>query len=234
MDQPTLRMQPPLLQSAVYAAEGASKRGYDAAVRHSARVRFLKWAIPIGAVLAVSLVMIIGIFDPFGRLRGLTLGPISLSGTKITMNAPKLRGYRAGSRPYEMTAASASQDARKPNLVELNEITGQVTLENSGLAHIEATTGVYDSQSEKLELAGRVNVRTDTGYNAHLTTASVDFKGGKVSSSEPVRVDINGGSIKANKLDIDDNGKHIVFEGRVQAIIESDKARGTPVAPTQD
>ena len=234
MDQPTLRMKPAAGASPGAALRGSSRGGYAAAVRHSARVRFFKKAIPIGAASAVILVLIIGIFDPFGRLRGLTLGPVSLSGTKITMDAPKLRGYRAGSRPYEMTAASASQDARKPNLVELNEIVGKVTLENNGQAHIEATTGVYDSQTELLELAGRVNVRTDTGYSAHLTAASVDFKGGKVSSAEPVRVDIDGGSIKADKLDIDDNGKHIVFQGRVQAIMESDKARSNPPAPKND
>ncbi|MBS7696716.1 MULTISPECIES: LPS export ABC transporter periplasmic protein LptC [unclassified Chelatococcus] len=230
MDQPTLKMRQPLGAQSSSNAKRSQRGGYAAAVRHSARVRFFKKAIPVGAAVAVILVLIIGIFDPFGRLRGLTLGPVSLSGTKITMAAPKLRGYRAGSRPYEMTAASASQDARKPNIVELNDITGKVTLENNGQAHIEATTGVYDSQTELLELAGRVNVRTDTGYSAHLTTASVDFKGGKVSSAEPVRVDIDGGSIKADKLDIDDNGKHIVFQGRVRAIMESDKARSTPPA----
>jgi len=226
MDQTTLRMTPAMDAS---PAADAAARAYRAAVRHSARVRFLKKAIPIGSAVAIAIVVFIGIFDPFGRLGGLTLGPVSLSGTKITMAAPKLRGYRAGSRPYEMTAESASQDARKPNLVELNEIRGQVTLENDGRAHIEATTGVYDSQSEKLELAGRVNVRTDTGYNAHLTTASVDFKAGKVTSTEPVTVDIGNGSIKADRLDIDDNGKHIVFEGRVRAIMDAEQAKAGPV-----
>jgi lipopolysaccharide export system protein LptC len=226
MDWTTLRMNPAL--DASPAAE-PGVRAYRAALRHSARVRFLKKAIPIGSAAAIIIVVFIGIFDPFGRLSGLTLGPVSLSGTKITMAAPKLRGYRAGSRPYEMTAESASQDARKPNLVELNEIRGRVTLENDGLAHIEATTGVYDTQSEKLELAGRVNVRTDNGYDAHLTTASVDFKGGKVTSTEPVTVDIGNGSIKADRLDIDDNGKHIVFEGRVRAIMDAEQAKAGPV-----
>jgi lipopolysaccharide export system protein LptC len=228
MDQTTLRMNPAM---DAMPAETPAERAYRAAVRHSMRVRFLKKAIPIGSAIAIAVVVFVGLFDPFGRLGGLTLGPVSLSGTKITMDAPKLRGYRAGSRPYEMTAASASQDALKPNLVELNEIRGQVTLENNALAHIEATTGVYNSQTEKLELAGRVNVRTDTGYNAHLTTASVDFKGGKVSSTEPVTVDIGNGSIKADRLDIDDNGKRIVFEGRVRAIMDAEQAKAGPVKP---
>ena len=42
-------------------------------------------------------------------------GPLSLSGTKITMENPRLTGYRERDlRPYEVTAIAAMQDMRKP------------------------------------------------------------------------------------------------------------------------
>ena len=60
-------------------------RAYAQAQRHSARVRLFRRAIPIGAALAIGVVLVIAMFDPFGRIGGLSLGPLSLSGTKITM-----------------------------------------------------------------------------------------------------------------------------------------------------
>src|SRR6266487_2769954 len=83
------------------------RRIYAAAVRHSRWVRFLKLAIPLGATLAIGSIVFIGLFDPFRRLEGLTLGPISLSGTKITMEAPKVTGFRKDARPYEVNATAA-------------------------------------------------------------------------------------------------------------------------------
>lgn len=196
---------------------------YTAAVRHSARVRRLKRLIPLAALASIVVVTLFSIMAPLQSIGGLTLGPVSLSGTKITMDAPKLSGYREGTQPYEVTAASASQDVKNPSIVELNEITGHVQLNGGGRAQITAQTGIYDSQSEFMKLKGNVRVQTDSGYDAQLSSASVDFKGGRVTSEEPVVVKITEGTISANRLDISDNGKHIVFEGKVHTVLDGKK-----------
>ncbi|MDJ1158781.1 LPS export ABC transporter periplasmic protein LptC [Chelatococcus sp. SYSU_G07232] len=193
---------------------------YAAARRHSARVRFLKRAIPIGAVVAIVAVLVVGLFDPFGRLQGVTLGPVSLSGTKVTMEQPRLSGFRKDAQPYEVTAVSASQDVRKPTIVELKELKARVALDQKGFAHLQAATGVYDTQKEQLELQRNVLVRTDSGYDARLQSASVDFKAGTVVSNEPVRVEIKGGTIEAESLQVSDNGKRIAFIGRVRTVFD--------------
>lgn len=198
---------------------GVSPEAYRDALRHSARVRTLKRVIPLTALAAVVVVTLIGVLDPLRGIGDLELGPVSLSGSKITMDAPKLSGFRDGTQPYEVTAASASQDVKNPALVELNQISGHVQLDGGGKARINAATGLYDSQSEHLKLSGDVRVRTDSGYDVRLSSASVDFKGGRVVSEEPVTVTISDGTISADRLDISDNGKHIVFEGRVRTVL---------------
>lgn len=199
---------------------GVSPAAYRAAMRHSARVRALKRLIPLAALVAVVVVAGIAFLKPLSSIGGLSLGPVSLSGSKITMDAPRLTGFRDGTQPYEVTAASASQDVRNPSIVELNDISGHVQLDGGGKANINAATGLYDSQSEHLKLTGDVRVRTDNGYDAKLSSASVDFKGGRVVSEEPVVVTISQGTISADRLDISDNGKHIVFEGRVRTVLD--------------
>lgn len=212
---------------------------YAAARRHSSRVRLLKWVIPVGAAVAVVGVLIIGIFDPFGRLRGLTLGPVSLSGTKVTMEQPKLTGFRKDAQPYEVTAVSAAQDVRKPTIIELKELRAKINLDKNGIARLEAANGFYDTQKEQLELQRDVRVRTDNGYDARLKSAFVDFKAGTVVSREPVQVDVNSGTVEADAMEVGDNGKHITFIGNVRTVFDSTQfgARGAaaskpkPAAP---
>src|SRR5689334_12303805 len=85
-------------------------RAYAQARRHSVRVRILRKVIPLGTAVAIGIVLVITFGDPLGRVAGLTLGPISVSGTKITMENPRLSGFRKDARPYEVTAVAALQD----------------------------------------------------------------------------------------------------------------------------
>lgn len=206
-------------------------KAYAAALRHSARVRFLRRAIPIGTGLSILAVMIVGIFDPFRSIGAVSVGPISLSGSKITMENPRLTGFRAkDAQPYEVTADAASQDIRKPNQVELHGLRARINMENNGFVRLEATSGLYDTQKEQMELRQSVRILTDSGHDARLSSAFVDFKGGTVTSREPVTVTFKGGSIESQRLDVTDNGKKLTFEGRVRAIFETDQV-AQPGAP---
>ncbi|MBB3809306.1 LPS export ABC transporter periplasmic protein LptC [Pseudochelatococcus contaminans] len=214
------RVAPQRRQPVDLPIAGVSPAAYRAALRHSARVRTMKRLIPIAALGAIVIVTAIGVLKPLSSIGGLSLGPVSLSGSKITMEAPKLSGFRDGTQPYELTASSASQDVKNPAIVELDGISGHLELSDGGQARISAATGVYDSQVEHLTLNGDVRVRTDSGYDVKLSSAAVDFKGGRVTSEEPVEVTISEGTISADRLDISDNGKHIVFEGRVRTVLD--------------
>lgn len=201
-------------------ASGARSRVYSQARRHSARVRFLKRAIPLGAIVAVGLIAVT-FFDPFGRLKGLKLGPFSLSGTKIAMESPRMTGYRKDSRGYEVTADNAYQDIRKPTVIELERMKARLaTDDNGGTATLDAATGIFDTQNEQLELHRDIHVVTNDGQEAFLISASIDFKAGTVVSNEPVRVKMTSGTVEADSLKITENGKTIVFIGRVHALFD--------------
>lgn len=217
--------QGPELAPAGRPREGAARaprsRAYAQARRHSRWVRWLKRAIPLGAVVGIGLVLAAAFLNPFGHLGGLTLGPLSLSGTKVTMENPKLTGFRKDTRPYEVTATAAMQDVRKPNVIELKDLKARVTMDDKGsLAWLEAAFGLFDTQKEQLELKQDVHVKTDGGQDAKLTSASIDFKAGTVVSREPVIVTFPGGTIEADALDVSDNGKVMVFDGRVRTLFE--------------
>lgn len=192
-------------------------RRYRAALRHTAWVRFLRRAIPIGSGLTVVAILVLSIWQPFRVLpEGVSIANVSLNGSKITMELPRLTGFKKDNRPYEVTAQWAAQDVKKPNIIELRELRAKIALQDRSMATVTSAEGVYDSGIEKLDLKTDVRVRTETGYDVRMNSARIDFKGGNVTSDEPVSVRFSGGTIDAQRLDMTDNGQHIVFEGRVR------------------
>lgn len=207
---------------------------FRAARRHSRIVRLLRKAIPIGSALAFAMLVLAPILNPFNGIGGLSLGPISLSGSKVTMEKPRLTGFRKDNRPYEVTAASAAQDIRKPNVVELNLMNARVETESGGWVRLESRTGIFDSQKEQMQLNEQIKVATDAGYEAFLKTADIDFKAGTIRSKDPVAVNMGAIRITADTLDVSDNGKIIVFQGRVNTLIDnSAQADGETSRPTE-
>jgi lipopolysaccharide export system protein LptC len=211
------------------AASRAGSRAYARARRHSGRVRFFRRAIPIGAALAVGFVAVIALFDPLRKMGGLTLGPISLSGTQIAMESPRLSGFRKDNRAYEVTATAALQDVRKPTIIELRDLRARLAIDDAGNnARLEAATGVFDTQKEHLEVRQDVRVRTDNGQEADLKSAMIDFKAGTVVSNEAVQVRMPDGTVDAEGLSIRDNGKIVTFTGspsrQVRVVLRVDTA----------
>lgn len=213
---------------AVAPLSPARAREHARARRHSRLVRALRRAIPFGAGLAIVVYVALGALNPLRKLDvAVSVGPIGVSGTKVTMENPRLTGYRKEGRPYEVTAAVALQDVRKPTLVELRQMRGRLaTDDNGGVAHIEARSGLFDTAKESMELTDDIRLWTEAGQEMRLRSAAVDFKGGTVRSKDPVSVGFPEGSIDAESLEVADGGKSLAFVGRVRAVFSGEPARG--------
>lgn len=198
---------------------------FRAARRHSVLVRLLRRLIPIGAIVAVVGLIVVPFLNPLRHAGNFSLGGISLSGGKVVMETPKLAGYRKDNSPYEVTADSALQDVRNPTQIELVQMVARVLMKSEGWININAKSGLFDQQKEKLKLVDDVKIRTDSGYDIRMRTADIDFKAGTVNSREPVKVNLGTTTIDADTLDVKDNGALITFEGRVHALIENAPAR---------
>ncbi|WP_046861536.1 LPS export ABC transporter periplasmic protein LptC [Microvirga massiliensis] len=215
-----------LLDARAGSVPAGRSRAFTSARRHSRLVRFLKVAIPAGALIGGIAVAAVAILDPFRSVGGLSIGPVSLSGTQITMESPRLTGFRDGTRPYEVTATVANQDVRQPNLVELKDLRARIVTDDRGsTARLEANTGLLDTEKEHLKLHDQVRLTTEAGERIELNSASVDFKAGTVVSSEPVTVTLGDGVIRANGLEVKDSGKIMHFQGRVRTVFDSEIGR---------
>jgi lipopolysaccharide export system protein LptC len=193
------------------------ERAFRVARRHSRRVRFLRIAVPGLVAAGIVALLLATWFSPAHLLAklptGASLGSLGISGTKITMELPRLEGYTRDSRPYQLTAKSAAQDLTKPDTVELSEIHAKMETADKAMVEMSALKGIYHSKADQLILRERIVLTSSSGYEGLLTEAVVDMHSGHIVSDQPVEVKLLNGVLNANRLEVD--GDLIRFDGGV-------------------
>ncbi|MCA1951824.1 MAG: LPS export ABC transporter periplasmic protein LptC, partial [Hyphomicrobiales bacterium] len=144
---------------------------------------------------------------------------------------PKLSGFKRDGRSYELVAATAVQDLKTPNVVDLNRLTARMQTGNDGWADLTGLRGLYDSKDERLAVEGGVGVKTETGVDARLADARIDFKSGTILTDNPVEVRMTQGQVNSDRLQVLDNGRRLVFEGRVRSNFVNAAPPGGDAAP---
>jgi lipopolysaccharide export system protein LptC len=214
---------------------GDGARVFRSAMRHSRRVRILRLAMPAGLLVAAALVLVAARLDPLRMLAKLPVdfGSLVVSGTKITMQQPRLSGFTRDSRPYELTAQAAAQDITKPDTIELQGIHGTGKMQDESTLDLTARSGIYDTKTEMLSLRQDVVLTSSTGLQAFLSEALVDAHAGNVVSDKPVEVKLPQGTISANRLEVSDSGAVISFQSGVTMILAHSPAlpNAKPGAP---
>ena len=152
----------------------------------------------------------------FNPLRMLTRLPISIgdvvvSGTKIKMENPKLSGFTRDSRRYDVTAGAAAQDLTRPGVIELQEISAMLEMQEKATLRLVAQNGLFDTKKEQLTLNRDIVVTSSNGYEGYLEEAVIDTKNGNVVSEKPVQMKMLNGTVKGNRFELLNSGDVIRF-----------------------
>ena len=204
------------------------------AARHSRMVRVLRVAVPAAVILAMTMIVVVSIYNPFRMLLPklpLDVGALVVSGTKITMESPHMAGFTNDQRPYEVWAKTATQDVTDPDHLDLKTIRAKLLSEDQSTVTMVARTGQMDTKQQLLNLQKDIFLQTSTGYEARLSQAFVDMANGIVTSDEHVDVKLTNGTITSDRLRITGNGEVITFEGNVVMHLDHFDTPGTPAEP---
>ena len=213
----TARNDPEAARAYWTMSRGDADRAFHAARRHSRAVRILRIAVPAGVTIGIIIIALVTYLNPLRMLAKLpiNLDNLVVSGTKVTMEAPRLTGFTHDARAYELTADTAAQDMTKPDIVELRNIRARVEMQDKSSMELTARSGIYDSKGETLRLEQNILLNSSTGYQGRLSEAMVDIRKGNVVSEHPVEVKMLQGTLNANRLDIVDSGDLVRFHGGV-------------------
>lgn len=193
-----------------------TERVFRRARRHSRRVRFLRIAIPVVTALVLGGIWFVTWLDPLRLLVRLPIdGKLVISGTKVTMQAPKLSGYTRDGRWYELIAQAAAQDLTKPDLVELQGVRAKIETEDKSVMDMRAADGIFDRKSGLLTLGRDIVLVSSSGFEVRLNDAVIDTGSGEIVSKKPVEVKMLQGTLNASRVEVIKGGEVINFEGGV-------------------
>ena len=223
-----------LLNSAVKADMGGisagairrSERGADAfarAVRHSRRVRVLKFVLPVAAIVVSGLFLGYSLLSPTGSDL-IDLDSASIEDGNLVMHNPSLNGFTSENLPYSMKAALARQPIGSDDgPIALEKIEATMPIDEEHTATINAGGGTYDRQNNTLSLSDTITVTMSSGIVARLQSAEVDIASSDLKTDDPVEIELDGMRVQANTFHATDGGSKLIFEDRVR--VELDPAR---------
>jgi lipopolysaccharide export system protein LptC len=198
----------------------------DRAIRQARLARLLSWlAAAIGVAFVVAFLYQAGLFQsllPRQQQPSLpTVHPDEISATDSTVN-----GVDRENQPYQVTAVRGWQDDKTPTLVHLETVTGTFRKANGAEYTMTAKTGLYDTKAKGLDLAGQVTVVQKDRFTAVMEKAHVVVKEKSLVSQVPVDVTFGSGTIRANGMQITDDGARILFLNGVEARFQAAPAKG--------
>jgi lipopolysaccharide export system protein LptC len=190
-------------------------RAFRAARRHSRLVRVLRVTVPVVVVSSLASTVLATYLNPLRMLPNMpSVDNVVISGSKITMEKPRVSGYTQEGRAYDMSAVAARQDLTKPDIVELQSLAAKLQMEDQSTMQLVADKGLYNAKSEVLELEKNI-VLTSKDYEGLLSQATVEIRSGHVVSKEPVQLKMLQGQLNAKQLEIKDSGDIVRFTGGV-------------------
>ena len=217
----TARTDPQTARAYWTMSRGDSERAFRAARRHSRSVRMLRIAIPIAVMVGLTGVSLVTYFNPLRLIAKLpiNMNDLVVSGTKITMEKPRLSGFTKDERAYELTAEAAAQDLTKPDIVELRNIHAKLQMQDKSMMEMSADVGTYNTKLETLKLESNIVLSSSTGNKGRLIEAIIDVRKGNVISDQPVELEMLQGRLNAKRLEIIDSGDLVRFYEGVDMVM---------------
>lgn len=194
--------------------------------RHTAWVKILRWALPatgaaMCAIYAVALFGSSGYSDPLSSVALPRITPKDLA-----MQNPNYDGVTDDGGTYRVAAARARQDFDRTDIIQLEEITGDLVAKDKSVTKLTAVRGQFNHKQSLLQLEEKIEIRSDNGFTADLTSAVVRPREGRINSDEPVSVGFPAGSVAAKRLEIRQKEREVTFVEDVLAILTPPEKHG--------
>lgn len=193
----------------------ASRRRLNPGGRGYSRfVNLTKWILP---GIALALLLLVAAWPRLHEaLQTVRLPPLHLDpgeARNLSMVKARYTGTDRQNRPFTVTADVAHQMPKADGLISLDAPKADMTTASGNWLEVNAYTGVYQPQSQLLDLFGNVSLFQDRGNEFHSDSAHVNMAAGTAEGHEPVEGQGPFGHVTADGFRILDRGDTIIFTG---------------------
>lgn len=175
----------------------------------------------VSGAFAVAVVVLLAIFlyqaGSFSPAPEQAADQTAVSHEQVTVTDSTITGLDSRNRPYSISARGAVQDKEKPNLINLNIVSGAANRSSGEPIIFESRKGLYNSDAKTLDLITDVVIKSTGRFIARMQKARVIVGEKRLTSDVPVSVEFTSGTIDANGVEISNDGNNILFLNRVKA-----------------
>lgn len=192
-------------------------------------LRALKILLPL---IALAVFGSLFVFNNATFDRGIQFDGVELAADDgLRLINPEFTGETGKSEPFIITAASALPDSPDPERVELEDVTGEISLAAGRDVTVSAPAGVILPKAEHMSLSGGAVMTTSDGYRLSADDAALDLRAGVLNAEGSVRAESELGVItsdvmEARRAEDGGEGVHIWFRSRVKLRIEEPELQG--------
>jgi lipopolysaccharide export system protein LptC len=190
--------------------------------RYTRFVRRMKRILPISAFAVIFAVLAFFFVERAPRQFSLSYDRMGGADDDLAMINPRLTGVDERGNPFVITAKQAVRDPKNAHIT-LTTIEADMNTER-GWVNAKAARGVVDMAARQLELAGGIDIYSDTGFMLHTQSASADLKTNIMRGREPVTGQGPMGTMRADTFHYDRSAGQLTLAGRVvMTMSRSDK-----------
>ncbi len=203
-----------------------------AADRYSRRVALLKRVLPSVGVALLLLVAAWPRLSPL--LDSVRLGFTAIDlreARELKMLNPRYAGIDRFNRPYVMTAAIGRQVPNRNDLMSLERPQAEMIAHSGAKIGLSAATGIYQSQTQLLDLFGDVTLTHQNGTRFVTRRAHADFSDNTAEGHDPIAGHGPSGDIWAQGFRALDKGDTIIFTGRSHLVLKAGKPGAAAASP---
>jgi len=183
--------------------------------QYSHFVRVMKVALPSAAVVLLALVVVwprLSFDESSFRIGFASLSPEAVK--TLSMVNARYYGIDQNGHPYTVTSDSATQEDAQPDIIDLTLPKADFTSKSGANVYVEADRGYYHQKDQLLDLAGRVSLYHENGYEMHTEEAHIDLKTDTAHGEVPVQGHGPQGILDGAGFVMQGKGNDVVVTGR--------------------
>jgi lipopolysaccharide export system protein LptC len=181
--------------------------------RRTAAVHIIRLLFTCAAVVSAGVLL----GPVVKKALGPTVPPLTSPTLNVTMMNPRFEGVDASGQPYVITADTAHRRRENVSLIDLVN----PRLVDKTSSNVKAREGVYDRDSQVLDLIGDVVMTDAAGYTFTADKTRMFVKDNRVEGATPLHGFGPVGEVKADTYEVLDGGSRLVLTGHVWTRIVS-------------
>jgi lipopolysaccharide export system protein LptC len=197
---------------------------------YSRRVALLKLALPaIGGTLLLMVVAWPRLAPLFDRFRWAAID--LREARELRMINPRYGGTDRDGHPFVITGAVGRQVPQRDDVMSLDQPVANVVSHSGAKIVITADSGVYQTQTQFLDMFGKVTVTHENGSTFTTSAARLDAANDAAEGTAPVEGHGPQGDVSGQGFRILDKGDIVIFTGQSNLLLNSAKQQTPAPAP---